>query len=652
MTFELTEDQKNGLKIGRNRYLSGESYTTIAGFAGTGKAQPVDTPIPLADGGEKNMGDLQVGDMILDRHGNPTKVTGVFPQGELEVHTVKFQDGRQTRCNVDHLWTVYDYVEEKEITLTLGEIVDLQSETPDECRFGIPRNGPIRYSFKESPCGRDGYDLADLMLHEMYALETTARPCKLPQWIKYGSETQRMGFIRALIAKTTLSKDYHLKMTNFSQFAMTQLANLIRSVGVDCVVYNDPSVPAFVTVEATFENLNKIAVPQKQSPYVDFKEISFDGEVAEMVCISVDNEEQLYLTEDYIVTHNTTLVKSLVEDLGLHPNRVSYSSYTGRAAMVLREKGHRAITLHKLLYNSHKRKDGTFAHIPKKELDEIYDLLIVDEISMVPKHMWSLLLTHGVHVIALGDPFQLKPVSGEDNGVLGEPHIFLKEIMRQALDSDLVRVSMDIRNGRGISYMKGEDLQILSPKDLVSGMYFWADQILCGKNRTRRQINYQCKQLLDKNPQKLEDGDKLICLRNYWEDINEEGYPLVNGAVGTCRRPREGEDRGVLGRTLRTDFVPEFCSDEKTGVFESLLLDHKLILEGVSGQQKNAPKNLNNSQYQFDWGYAITVWKAQGSEYNKALIFAEKNPYMTQEDYNRFLYTAVTRCKEKGVIIV
>ena len=95
------------------------------------------------------------------------------------------------------------------------------------------------------------------------------------------------------------------------------------------------------------------------------------------------------------------------------------------------------MTTHRLLYQSVPRNDGTFYHKIKRPLDHYYKLIIVDEISMLPKEMWDLLLSHKIHVICLGDPFQLPPI-GEDNGVLAKPHIFLDEIMRQEEESEII----------------------------------------------------------------------------------------------------------------------------------------------------------------------------------------------------------------------
>lgn len=105
-------------------------------------------------------------------------------------------------------------------------------------------------------------------------------------------------------------------------------------------------------------------------------------------------------------TGKSTLVKFIVAALDIDENYVAYIAYTGKAAKVLREKGcHDAMTAHRLLYQSFPRTDGTFYHKIKRPLDWPYKLIIVDEISMLPKELWDLLLSHHIHVICLGDPF-------------------------------------------------------------------------------------------------------------------------------------------------------------------------------------------------------------------------------------------------------
>lgn len=132
----------------------------------------------------------------------------------------------------------------------------------------------------------------------------------------------------------------------------------------------------------------------------------------------------------YAGTGKSTLIKFIVTALNIDPERVAYIAYTGKAAQVLRNKGcPNAMTAHRLLYKSIQQKDGTFVHIPRESLNSNCDIVVVDEVSMLPKPMWALLLSHKIYVIACGDPGQLPPI-GEENGILDSPHIFLDEIMR------------------------------------------------------------------------------------------------------------------------------------------------------------------------------------------------------------------------------
>ena len=171
----------------------------------------------------------------------------------------------------------------------------------------------------------------------------------------------------------------------------------------------------------------------------------------------------------YAGTGKSTLVKFLISELGIPQEDIAYACFTGKAALVLQQKGQAAMTLHKLLYNSFKRPDGTFSHIPKDELDKDYKLIVIDEVSMCPANIWQQALKHNVHIIALGDPFQLPPI-GEDNGILAEPHVFLDEVMRQALESDIIKLSMDIRAGKPLQLMDGNDVKVISKDQVVAGM--------------------------------------------------------------------------------------------------------------------------------------------------------------------------------------
>ena len=291
--------------------------------------------------------------------------------------------------------------------------------------------------------------------------------------------------------------------------------------------------------------------------------------------------EHYTVISGYAGSGKSTLVKFIVSALQVPEDRIVYACFTGKACNVLQQKGNKNVrTLHKLLYEFRPKKDGTFIKIPLPVLD--YDRVVVDEVSMASRELINQLFKHKVYVICLGDPFQLPPINPEDdNHLLDKPHIFLDEIHRQAQESEIIRLSMDIRAERPLQLFNGVDVKVIDSGDLVNGMYTWADQILCAKNETRIAINNEMRDMLGRagGPQ---DGDKVICLRNYWDIVSTDGDPLVNGTIGylennysrTLRYPYWAGGGGSF-EAIDTTLLTE------TGArIGGLLMDKKLILEG------------------------------------------------------------------------
>jgi exodeoxyribonuclease-5 len=372
------------------------------------------------------------------------------------------------------------------------------------------------------------------------------------------------------------------------------------------------------------------------------------------ICIDRYKKREPYTCiAGYAGTGKSTLVKFIVDALDIPKHDVCYVAFTGKASLVLKEKGNEnAMTAHRLLYESFPKADGTFYHKPKRPIYP-YKLIVVDEISMLPKDLWELLLSHRIHVIALGDPGQLPPI-GEDNGILAKPHIFLDEIMRQAQESEIIRLTMDIRAGKPLQLYQGNEVQIIDKKDVVSGMYTWADQIIVAKNDTRIKTNKLMRQYLHgtTDPHPIE-GERVICLRNNWDLTNFNGDAIVNGTIGYLKNISYDYNNMWLQPRMTANVVPEGCSDSEKEFYTwyDVNIDYKLLTTGeptVNKENwKRFPKLLTPNQ--FDFGYCVTAWKSQGSEYPKVLLFEEDFPY--GEDHIRFLYTGATRAQEKLVIV-
>lgn len=358
------------------------------------------------------------------------------------------------------------------------------------------------------------------------------------------------------------------------------------------------------------------------------------------------NKEKITVIAGYAGTGKSTLVKfiiSALEKYDVDPEEdVVYTSFTGKATQVLQKKGNKNVkTLHKLLYDFYPRSNGTFF---KKPVDYIgYKIVIVDECSMVPKELLNQLLKYPVHIICLGDPGQLPPVDkSDDNELLTNPHIFLDEIMRQEEQSEIIQLTMKIRAGEELKTFKGKEVQILEYKDLTSGMLLWADQVICSTNTTRVELNQKIRDLLSKNgnPQ---DGDKIICLRNYWDIFSNNLSPLVNGTIGYLKNTKElnipipkyiTNDRLKSIDTINCDFA----SDDNISIYNNLLIDKKMILENEPTLNfKESFKMSKNEELKdlvplsFTYAYAITCHKSQGSEWDNVLVIEESFPFDKDE---------------------
>ena len=363
----------------------------------------------------------------------------------------------------------------------------------------------------------------------------------------------------------------------------------------------------------------------------------------------------------YAGTGKSTLVKFAIAALGVREDRVAYATFTGKAAEVLRKKGNTgACTLHKLLYDHFPKPGGGFIRKPKTSLN--CDVVVVDEVSMAPKSMIDMLLSHKVYVIFLGDPFQLPQINkDESHDILENARIFLDEVMRQAAESEIIQISMKIRNGEPIDFMKGKEVIIIPKSELVEGHLTWADQILCGTNATRENINRQMREIYGFSglPQ---DGEKMICLRNYWDDCADNGDALVNGTTGILRNPFETFrmiPNYIPINNHRMDVIQGDFVTSDGSTFNSVEMDKKFLIDGVKcitdgkilfrlGKLKNKIGDIVPREFAF--GYAITTHKAQGSEWDKVLVIEEKFPF-SKEEHARWLYTAVTRASERLVLV-
>jgi len=348
---------------------------------------------------------------------------------------------------------------------------------------------------------------------------------------------------------------------------------------------------------------------------------------------------------------------------------VRYVAYTGKASNVLKNKGcPGATTIHKLIYHSIMLPNGKYKYTQRASLEGYPSVIVVDEVSMVPKKMWDILCSYNAYIIACGDPEQLPPVcdnKDEDpnNHLLDHPHIFLDEIMRQAQESEIIRLSMHVRQGNPISTFeaKGEEVKIVNNEEVSSSMLLWSDQVLCATNINCNKLNYQMRNAigLTGDPQ---IGDKIINRHNEWDIASSTGNPLTNGVIGKVCDYIKSDKMIYPGsvRSQRSDFeVPVYLcniADEDSGIFSGIIMDYNLFNgkdKSLSGREEYIiTRRLKQFiPLVFTYGYAITVWKAQGSEWDKVVLFEEGWP-RNREEHRKYLYTGITRAAEKLVVVI
>ena len=374
------------------------------------------------------------------------------------------------------------------------------------------------------------------------------------------------------------------------------------------------------------------------------------------------NHEPYTCISGYAGTGKSTLIKFIIAALDIPPEKVSYVAYTGKAAQVLKQKGcPNPVTAHRLLYKAKPMPNGTYKFVPK--VVEDYSIIVVDEVSMLPKEMWQQLLSHRIHVLATGDPFQLPPIDKDsDNHVLDHPHIFLDEIMRQAYDSEIIRFSMWIREGKPINEFpaSGQQVMFVKSNQIVTGMYEWADQILCATNAKRNAINKFMREIKGFG-EEPEVGDKIISLRNQWDFLSnnfEDPAPLTNGTIGT------------IETALRRDItIPFWICDKKIPILNTTMVDEngdrfdyipidytslttgEKFLTGKQEYQMRKSDKCGDPPFEFSYAYGITCHKAQGSEWGKVMVYEERFPF-DKTEHARWAYTAATRASEKLVWVI
>lgn len=380
-------------------------------------------------------------------------------------------------------------------------------------------------------------------------------------------------------------------------------------------------------------------------------------------------DQQVFRLFGYAGTGKSTLAKHFAANI---EGSVKFAAYTGKAAHVMAQKGCvGASTIHQLIY----RPKGTSkarmneleielnskkAH-PEPDFEEIKmleealqeerensgrmnfslnlesdlrfaDLLIIDEVSMLDGRIGKDLESFNVPILVLGDPEQLPPIRGAGYFTAQDPDIMLTDIHRQALDNPIIAMSKMVREGKTLPLGNYGSSKVVAEK-LDEDTILDHDVILTGLRKTKRACDNRCRQLQNRVHPLPVAGDVLMCVKN------NHIMGLLNGQIWT-----------TVSNAVSTGFdtVSLHLRNPESGEELAVTASEKLFL----GQPLDRWEHEQDIQ-EFEYAYAITVHKSQGSQWDNVLLFDQKDkfPMWNDIDRRRWLYTGLTRAAERITVM-
>jgi hypothetical protein len=499
----FNNEQIEGLNKIKHWLKNGQTFFTLAGYAGTGKQQPIDCQIQMLNG-TKNIGDLNIGDKIFGLNGELILVNNIFPQGIKQAYKIIFRDGFSTECGEEHLWEVWTHKlranKKPTITLTTKQIINdglyYEYKNKKIYKYSIPLCKPVKYEKKELPihpyllgvligdgtnlgktpilttpdidkeiieiinelkpeyikindnkifnCPR--YSFIDIDNHHSNKLNKIFKNLNLnlksperfiPDIYKYSSIEQRYELLKGLMDTDGTSRGNRIEFSTSSKRLMNDIIELVQSLGGIAIKNNDDNRHKNINYSInikTFENPFKIKrkannwkLSWKNPPSRHIISIE-KSRIVEQICISVNGDDGLYLTDNFIVTHNTTMIKKVLEN---YHGGVVVSAPTHKAKkVIINTTGKEGQTLHGLLglrpdvdldnFNPNNPKFNPIA-IPKIT---DYNFVIIDEASMINQELYDLILektkNSRTKVLFMGDPAQIPPVGEKESVVFNQ----------------------------------------------------------------------------------------------------------------------------------------------------------------------------------------------------------------------------------------
>ena len=424
-------------------------------------------------------------------------------------------------------------------------------------------------------------------------------------------------------------------------------------------------------------------------------------------CLRVAPEE-VFILKGYAGTGKTTTIKALVNSLSGFKRKVVLLAPTGRAAKVMgRYSNKTAFTIHKHIYRPKKSGGGVSFNL--RENKATHTIYVVDEASMINDNGAQSLLADvlqfvrsGINckVIFVGDMGQLPPVGSSLSPALDENWLSvhyrkecigstLKQVVRQGFDSGVLYNATQLRT------LLQENLfdtpQFETRKDfvrLLEGFEIeealnqsYADlgregtMVIVRSNKRAVLYNQQIRGRILWQEDELSAGDFLMVVKNnyFWLDERAKASFIANGDIVEVLNIREIRElygyryahaqvrmvdypddpafETVLMLNVLNSNTPSLSWEESGQLYNKIMEDYADIPQKAK-RHKEVQENPYFNALQVKYAYAVTCHKAQGGQWEN--IFVEQ-PWLPNgeidEDYLRWLYTAITRAKEKVYLI-
>ena len=429
--------------------------------------------------------------------------------------------------------------------------------------------------------------------------------------------------------------------------------------------------------------------------------------------ITYDATTPVFVLGGYAGTGKSSLVGGIVRTMTSMAMKCVLMAPTGRAAHVFGEyAGHAALTIHRKIYRQQSYGSDTYALAENKHTDTLF---LVDEASMIANgasdgqqfgtgRLLDDLIEYvysgkGCRLMLIGDVAQLPPVGSDDSPALnGEvlrgygltPFVMqLRQTVRQAEDSGILQNATMLRDMMEANTLQAPQLALEGFGDMksVSGEYLLEELsdcydrdgldetiIITRSNRRAGLYNAGVRNSILFREDELAGGDLLIVAKNnyFWAEEYDQLDFIANGDVLRVKRVR-GDVEHLYGlRFINATVVLPDHDDVEMEVkvaldslrSESAALTREQneqllarVWEELEGDKRTRFRALKKHHYfnalQVKYGYAVTCHKAQGGQWKN--VFIDMGGIMpeatTTLDYFRWLYTALTRAREKVYLI-